>query len=128
VAQAAEPNSEVVLDSSILIQVERRFRNLRAALAQEGLVPVVPTVVLAEIWRGSRTQANLAHALKGMLVTDCTEPIAKRAGVLLAATGRSNTVDAIVVATAESLACPVLTRDRKDIDPLAARAEGVAVL
>lgn len=126
----AEATGTVVFDTAVLILAERdarTYKSLRAALDAERILPAVPLPVLAEAWRGRPRQADLARALKGIDKLDCTEAIARRAGELLAATGGSNAIDAIVVATAETRHAPVVTGDSGDLSVLAAHAEGVAI-
>jgi len=122
---------EVVVDSGILIHAERgtsTFSDLRVLLVEHGVVAVVPVPILAEVWRAGSCQARLARALKAMDLAGCTETIAKRAGALLAATEGSNAMDAIVVATAETLGCDVITADVSEIGLLASHATGVGVI
>lgn len=117
----------VVFDAAVLILADRgarEFKALRAALSAEALVPVVPTPVLTEVWRGEAGQANLARALKAIGKVDCTETIAKRGGELLAATGGANALDAIVVATAEEHGAVTITGDVADLRALAAHTRG----
>ncbi len=112
----------VVFDTAVLISAERgasAFRSLRAGLAADRQVAVVPAPVLAEVWRDGVHQALLAQALKATEPWSCDDELAKRAGELLAKTETTNTVDAIVVATAEHLLAPAITGDVGDLEALA---------
>lgn len=88
---------------------------------------MVAIPALAEVWGDGARQSQLPHALNAMALVDCTEGIAKRAGELLALAGGKNTMDAIVVSTAEARACGVITGDVKDLRALASQARGVTV-
>lgn len=120
----------VVFDSGPLIGLERREARARSWLQvaiEDGFVPRVPAVVLAEAWRGGRRSASLASALRACDVRATDEPVARAAGELIAAAGRGATIDAIVVATAALEGADVLTGDIDDLTPLGERA-GVRIL
>lgn len=114
------------LDAGALIGLERNDREMWARLRRmtsvRGFKPRVSAPVVAQVWRSGR-QANLARALALCQIVDATDAIARRAGELCAATGTTDAVDALVVATAEALGGgAVYTSDASDISTLAAHA------
>ncbi len=114
----------LVLDTGAVIGLARGDRRLRALLdaAQRAGTEVrVPMVVVAEATRGSGPRdaaTNLVlHRLEPHPVLD--EPTARRAGALLATSGTSNTVDALIAAEAARRApCALLTGDPDDLRQL----------
>ena len=112
----------IVYDTGILIAAESKTGGREAwaihkALLASGQVPLVPTVVLAQVWRGG-PQAELSRMLKGCEVIDVGEETARSAGELLNASGTSDAVDAIVMAVAASSSSSVVTSDPKDMQLL----------
>lgn len=113
-------------DTGALIAAERDDRLLwslhRAALAR-GLVPIVPSCVLAEAWRGG-PQAKLSRLLAGCEVEPFTEERARRVGTLAArvARVRGGIVDVAVVETALRRGEPVVTSDPGDLVSVAKAA------
>lgn len=91
--------------------------------------PLVPSAVLAESISGRQQQdANVNRFLKTCeVVTELSEPIARRAGTLRALARQGSAIDAIVVAMAEPGGA-VLTGDLKDLHALATYSHGVVVL
>lgn len=81
----------------------------------------VPTVVLAQAWRGG-PQANLSRLLARCTVSPLDEPLARAAGTLCGQTGTRDVVDASVAVLAHALAAPVVTGDRNALDALASAA------
>lgn len=94
----------MVLDSGALIGIERGAVDVLLLLRagrSDGQRLVTPAPVLGQVWRGgSGRQARLALWLPGIRVLPADERTCRRAGVLLARTGTSDVVDALVVATA----------------------------
>lgn len=125
---------ELVLDTGVLIglaegdPVVRAF--LRAAYenpATSASGRVVPAVVVAESIRGSGRDTPINQFLKRSVIVATDEPGARRAGALLAEVGGNATIDALVVAVAESRPGSVLiTVDDDDLRPLCAAA-GVSI-
>jgi len=112
----------IIYDAGALIAAEggrRAFLAMhRESLAAE-IDPIVPDVVLAQVWRGSPGQALLSRVLAGCDVAATGERTARAAGV---ACGRAKTcdiVDAVVVVTAVRLGAPVVTDDPTDLRQLA---------
>jgi hypothetical protein len=80
--------------------------------------------VVAQVWRGGRgRQVPVAQLLAGTEVVPVDEILARRAGTLLAASGRSDAVDAAVVSQAAD-GDDILTSDPGDLRAL---AEGAGV-
>lgn len=111
----------IVLDAGPLISVERggiEGRALNQTFGGEDGEIFVPTVVVAEVWRGGRQSARVARLLGAFLLVKLEPRTARLAGELLAGVGGNATIDAIVVATAAGLGCPVVTSDPDDLGPL----------
>lgn len=112
----------LTLDAGPLIAWERGSVAMVALLdeataARRSLT--VPAVVVAEVWRGGPRSARLARLLRTCRVEPVDEGLARVAGALLAASRSSQTVDALVVATARRRGEAVLTADLNDVMPLA---------
>ncbi len=122
----------LVLDSGAVSRIAERSRYAVAlirSLREEGLwPPVVPSVVLVECLQGhGGRDANENRFLKTCdIVEEVSETIARRAALLRRRAMRGSAVDALVVAMAEPDGA-VLTSDPRDIEALAASAEGVTV-
>jgi predicted nucleic acid-binding protein len=117
----------LTFDTGALIALERDDRRiwtaLRSAVANEQL-PTVPTVVVAQSWRGAATQARLARALKSCWVEPLSYELARRAGELCGRSGTADIVDAVVVASAASRRDVIVTSDRKDLERLVDHVDG----
>ncbi len=114
----------VVYDTGALVAAERRddnMWNLHRRLLDQGVEPVVLSVVLAQAWRGG-PQAQLSRLLKGCVVEALAENAAREVGRLLAANRTSDVVDAAVVVSAISRGDLVVTSDPDDLSGLAAAA------
>ena len=119
----------LTLDAGALIGYERGDHRVRAWLEEafeRAAVPTVPSVVVAQTWRGGRT-ARIARLLKVCQVEVLDDALAREAGALLARSGTSDVADAIVVVSAARRRDVVLTSDPGDIGALAAMCEGVGV-
>lgn len=107
----------VTLDTGALIALERgdpRVRALIARAAASGAAMTVPAVVVAEVWRGRRQHA-VGRLLAAVVVEEVDDELARRAGELLARTGRGDTVDAIVAVSAARRGDTVVTSDPVDL-------------
>lgn len=126
----AESDAELaVLDSGVIERAttDREFRDVLRILVADGVVPTIPTVVLAEVIRGEALDApaNLTLRRFGTVTTD--ERLARQAGRLRTAAARDggrrvpSGIDAIVashaVASKRSL---VFTTDPSDLRRLVA--------
>ncbi len=92
----------------------------RAALERgrrEGYVVVIPTPVLTQVHRGGRDHAWVDRVVKAVdALLPTSAEVARRAGELLARSGTSDAVDAIVAAEALlSVPSLILTSDAPDI-------------
>jgi hypothetical protein len=94
----------VLLDAGALVALERGGRLMwgRLETAHRHRIRVITHGgVLAQVWRGGRArQSRLAVALTGVTVAPLDEQLGRRAGLLLAATGLSDAVDAALAALA----------------------------
>jgi hypothetical protein len=86
-------------------QISSREREVR---------PTLSTVVLGQVWRGW-PQAQLSRLLRGCRIQPLSEFEARSAGAALAASGRSDLVDAVVVVTALAREDLIVTSDPDDL-------------
>jgi len=115
----------VTFDTGVLIALERRHAGalalLRACRMSRASI-TIPAGVVAEWWRGTH---------RALLESGSVEPLspklAERAGELLAETGRSNAIDATVVASAAQRGDVIATGDAHDFRLLAASLRNVTV-
>jgi hypothetical protein len=109
----------LTLDAGALIAAEKQDENLWALLTkafERKAKITVPAVVLAQAWRGNSPM--IARLLHGCRVEVLDEIDAKRIGVLLAKSRRSDVVDAAVVVGARLRVDSILTSDPEDIEHL----------
>jgi hypothetical protein len=123
--------SALILDAGALVAVDCGDRNMIARLRasqQHGLELRTNAMVVAQAWRDRHgRQVNLARLLQAVDVRAVSERDGRDAGVLQAAAGTSDAIDATVVL----LSGPgdrILTSDPGDITRLAAAAENRAVV
>ena len=110
--------STVVYDAAVLVAADRNERRAWAehrARLEFGVLPLVPTPVIAQVSR-SPQQAQLRRFLTGCMVVPLGEAEAHEAGRLLGMTKMSDVVDAIVVTTALRRKAAILTSDPDDIE------------
>ncbi|HEY2641769.1 MAG TPA: hypothetical protein VGI66_18005 [Streptosporangiaceae bacterium] len=123
--------SALILDAGALVAIGRDDRAMVARLRaaqQHGLELRTNAMVVAQVWpdRHGR-QVNLARLLRAVDVRAVSQRDGRDAGVLQAAAGTADAIDATVVL----LATPgdrILTTDPKDITVLVAAAENRAVI
>lgn len=111
----------IVYDAGALIAAERQRRELwtlHDSILRQGLSPVVPAAVLAQVWRGG-PQHNLSRLLAGCVVMPLHEALARATGALCARSGHGDVVDASVVVLAGMLGASIVTSDGRDIRRLA---------
>jgi predicted nucleic acid-binding protein len=113
----------MILDAGGILALARRDGLARAALERairEGYVVVIPTPVLAQVYRGGRDRADVDRVLNKVdAFLPTSERVARRAGELQAKTGTTDAVDAIVAAEAlASVPALILTSDARDLDRL----------
>jgi predicted nucleic acid-binding protein len=128
----ADQPAALVLDSEGLSEAARGAeipRGLVRRARDAGRPVVVSAVTLAEVLRGHPRDAAVHLLLKGCRVEPVSAAVGRAAGELLGRTGRKDTVDAVVVATATTLPPPVLvlTSDPSDLGALAGDLPGIAV-
>lgn len=112
----------LVLDAGAMIAMDRDDRRVAGLIllgrrAGADLVTVAPAV--AQVWRNGARQARLARALPMIDVLDVDLASAQAAGEVLAQSGGSDVVDALVALAARP-GDQILTSDPKDLDQLLA--------
>lgn len=116
----------LVLDAGAFVAVERGDRDAVALVKRErmaGRTPLTCGGVVARVWRDGRgRQALVARLLAGVEVAPIDERLGRRAGVLLAASGRSDAIDAAVICLAGD-GDDILTSDPGDLRELAEAAD-----
>lgn len=113
-------------DTGALVAAERNDRRMwaiHARLLARGIVPIVPTPVLVEAWRGGPRQANLSRLLALCEIEDLTEERARAAGVLCGGADHDDVVDAVVAEGAVRRDDVVVTSNEADIRRLASAAK-----
>jgi hypothetical protein len=123
--------SALILDAGALVAVDRDDRAMMARLRvsqQHGLELRSNAMVVAQVWRDRQgRQVYLARLLQAVNVRAINQADGRDAGVLQAAAGTADPIDATVVL----LAAPgdrILTSDPGDITRLAAAAGNRAVI
>lgn len=118
--------SRIVLDAGALISLERNDREMWAVLklaAIRSTDVLVPSVALAQVWRGSRRQALLGRALDHCLVA-AFDPVAREVGELCGRARTTDICDAHVAIVATTHAEVFYTSDPKDMERLIAACHG----
>ena len=114
----------IVLDSGVIEQAttNAEFRWLLRDLIENGWVPIIPTVVLAEAITGRPEDAPVNQAVNRLDTVDTNQATARRAGHLRFIVQRSghqripSGIDAMVAAhAAEAETCVVFTTDPTDL-------------
>lgn len=119
----------VTLDTGALIDLERKTERMKAVLARiaaRQLPVTVPAVVVAEWYRGQRDWRRVLGLAKWVEPT--TEALARIAGAALRATGGTNAIDAIVMASAAQRGDVVYTSDLPDLQTLTSAFPEVRIL
>lgn len=114
--------NRTILDAGALIALERNDRAMWSAIklaALAGEDVVVPTTVLAQVWRGKASQALLAKALQHC-VLESFDRVAKQVGELCGKTGTHDICDAHVAIVATAVGDALFTSDPKDLRRLVA--------
>jgi predicted nucleic acid-binding protein len=121
----------VVYDAGVLIAADRGERRVWAehrVRLEAGVVPLVPSPVLAQASRSPR-QVQMRRLLRGCQVVPFDEGDAHAAGALLGKTRTRDVADASVVVLAVRSRADVVTDDVGDIERLlTATAARVAVI
>lgn len=121
------PQRRLLLDAGALIDIEtdprgETFRSCVKAF-DDGYRPYLPSVVLAQVWRGRTGQHPLRMVRRLCTVLPFTEHTAENVGCLLTRSRTSDVVDAAVIVAAIEHNAAVLTSDPKDLAKLASAAE-----
>ena len=115
--------TRVVLDTGALIALDRADRTITVLVAEAratNTTLIVPAGCVAQAWRNPSRQALLSSFLR--LINVEVVPIdyaeSRRIGLLLAATGSTDIVDAHVAICAHRMDQTVITSDPEDIKRL----------
>jgi predicted nucleic acid-binding protein len=122
----------LALDSGALITAEKdsRVEAVIRKWLREGARVLIPAPSLAEAIRGGPKDAAANRIIKAVNhIASTSEAIARDAGARLGVKRSTETIDALVVATAETyLATDILTTDPSDIRELAGSHVNVIAL
>ena len=108
----------LTLDAGALIAYERgdeRVREILAVAYARGLVPTIPAVALAEVWRGDAKDARVARLLKVCSIEALDERLARVAGRLRRATPGSSAIDACIAVGVSERGDAIATSDPEDL-------------
>ena len=114
--------SGVTYDSGALIAAERGERKMWArhrALLLRRIVPMVPAPVVAQCWRGTPRQAQLARLLAGCEIESLDDTRARATGTLAGRARTTDIVDASVVESALRRDDLVISSDATDLTAIA---------
>lgn len=115
----------VTYDTGALIAADRGERRMWArhrALLTRREVPTVPAPVVAQSWRGSARQAQLARLLTGCDIEALDDGRARAVGTLAARAATTDIVDAAVVEGALRRRDLVVSSDADDLQAIASAA------
>ncbi len=110
----------VVYDAGALIAADRNDRRFWAehrARLEMGIVPCVPSPIVAQVSRSPK-QAPFRQLLRGCEVLSLDESDAHRVGALLAKSKTGDISDAAVVVAAIPIRADIVSSDRHDIEHL----------
>jgi predicted nucleic acid-binding protein len=119
----------LTFDTGALIGLERKHHRIRRVFATavgDNIRVTVPSVALAEWWRGRTDLGD--DLLAAVDVEPVDEGLAKAAGEALAAVPGATTIDAIVMASAARRGDVVYTSDFEDLARLQMHFRTVRVL
>jgi len=111
----------LTLDAGALIAYERgeaRVREILAVAYARGVVPTIPAVALAEVWRGDGKDARVARLLKAASIEVVDERLAREAGALRRAVAGAGTIDACIAVGVRKRGDAVATSDPEDMRTL----------
>jgi predicted nucleic acid-binding protein len=114
----------LTLDAGALIAYERgeeRIREILAVAYARSLVPTIPAIALAEVWRGDAKDASVARLLKACSIEVVDERLAREAGRLLKSTPGAGTIDACIAAGVSRRHDAIVTSDADDMRILLGR-------
>jgi hypothetical protein len=112
----------VTYDSGALIAADKGERRMWArhrALLVRREVPTAPAPVVAQSWRGTNRQAQLARMLTGCFVEPLDDGRARSAGALAAAAATTHVIDACVVEGALRRGDLVVSSNHDDLERIA---------
>ena len=112
----------ITYDAGALIAAERGERRMWArhrALLVHREVPTVPAPVLAQAWRGTSRQAQLARLITGCDIETLDDARAKATGTIASHAKTKDIVDACVVEGALRRQDVVITSDPDDLHAIA---------
>lgn len=114
---------QYVLDAGALVAIERQGQKVAALIktaSRHRIEMILPSAVLAQVWRDGARQSLLSKALRNPIMTEAplNHSDAKRVGELLRTSGTTDVVDAHVAVLAERMHAPVITSDCGDISKL----------
>jgi predicted nucleic acid-binding protein len=108
----------LTLDAGALIAYERadeRIREILTVAYRRGLVPTVPAIALAEVWRGDAKDARVARLLNACTIENADEQLARAAGRLRRATPGSSAIDACIAVGVQRRRDAIATSDPGDM-------------
>lgn len=111
----------LTLDAGALIAYERGQERIRKILAigyERGLVPTIPAIALAEVWRGDAKDARIARLLKTCSIEVVDERVARSAGRLRRATPGATAIDACIAVGVHRRGDAIATSDPDDMRAL----------
>jgi|HubBroStandDraft_2_1064218.scaffolds.fasta_scaffold219703_1 hypothetical protein len=112
----------VTYDSGALIAAERSERRIWArhrALLLRRIVPTIPAPVIAQCWRGTPRQAQLARLLAGCEIESLDGTRARATGTLAGRARTADIVDATVVEGALRRGDLIISSDEDDLAAIA---------
>jgi hypothetical protein len=113
----------VTYDSGALIAAERIERRIWArhrALLLRRIVPTIPAPVVAQCWRGTPRQAQLARLLAGCEIESLDGTRARATGTLAGRARTADIVDATVIEGALRRGDLIISSDEDDLAAIAA--------
>lgn len=113
----------LTLDAGALIAYERGGERIRETLTlayARGVVPTIPAIALAEVWRGAK-DARVARLLKVCSIELIDEQLARAAGSLRRATAGSDAIDACIAVGVRRRGDAIATSDPRDMRALLGR-------
>ncbi|HLM86844.1 MAG TPA: PIN domain-containing protein [Solirubrobacteraceae bacterium] len=114
----------LTLDAGALIAYERGGERIREILAvgyARGLVPTIPAIALAEVWRGDGKDARVARLIKACSIETVDERLARAAGSLRRAVPEADTIDACIAVGVRRRRDAIATSDPGDMRALLGR-------
>jgi hypothetical protein len=123
IGHPADRVTGVTYDSGALIAAERSERRIWArhrALLLRRIVPTIPAPVVAQCWRGTPRQAQLARLLAGCEIESLDGTRARATGTLAGRARTADIVDATVIEGALRRGDLIISSDEDDLAAIAA--------